>query len=236
MIRVLVVDDQPLAAQAHAVLVDRVPGFRTVGVAHDGSEALTRIDQGGVDLVLLDLAMPGLDGEATHRALLERDHAPDVIVVTASRDLASVRQSVRLGAVHYLVKPFGFAALQEKLDHYAAYRATTSGDGEVEGQAEIDASLSALRDHVAPRPPKGMSLETLRLVEDAVRSAPEGLSATAVAAVIGTSRVTARRYLEHLAESEEFVRRPVYGRPGRPELVYASGSGHTAEGPVTGRR
>nr|WP_246304700.1 helix-turn-helix domain-containing protein [Nocardioides thalensis] len=66
-----------------------------------------------------------------------------------------------------------------------------------------------------------MSAETLREVTSAVRASPGGLSASEAAAAIGTSRVTARRYLEHLASSGLVERQPRYsGGGGRPEVAY----------------
>ena len=65
-----------------------------------------------------------------------------------------------------------------------------------------------------------MSVETLREVTAALRDAPAGLSATEVAALVGASRVTSRRYLEHLADSGRVERQPRYGGSGRPEVEY----------------
>ncbi|WP_043498344.1 response regulator [Georgenia sp. SUBG003] len=221
MIQVLVVDDQPVVARAHRTFVDRVPGFRTVAVAGDGDAALARVARGGVDLVLLDLAMPGMHGLDVCRALRDLPGAPDVLVVTAARDLASVRTAVRHGVVHYLVKPFTFAALRARLEAYAAYRAAASGQGSVMDQGEIDAALAALRTPVEGDLAKGMSRETLDLVRSTLRGAVQGLTANETAAATGLSRVTARRYLEHLVSSGAYEREPVYcGRSGRPELRY----------------
>ena len=65
-----------------------------------------------------------------------------------------------------------------------------------------------------------MSAETLREVTAALRDADGGLSATEVAALVGASRVTARRYLEHLADAGRVERQPRYGGAGRPEVEY----------------
>jgi response regulator of citrate/malate metabolism len=65
-----------------------------------------------------------------------------------------------------------------------------------------------------------MSAETLRQVTTVLRAADGPLSATEVAAELGASRVTARRYLEHLADSDQVDRQPRYGGSGRPEVEY----------------
>lgn len=220
MIRVLVADDQPLVADAHGRLVERVPGFVCVAQAHDGQAALERVSRGDVDLVLLDLAMPVLDGFEVLRALGGAPGAPDVIVVSAARHLDAVRECVRTGAVHYLVKPFTFQALRQKLEHYASYRALASRDGEVVDQDEIDATLAVLRDAGDSVLPKGMSRETLAAVRAALRAVPEGAGSRALAEDVGAARVTVRRYLEHLVSTGSCERVPRYGRTGRPEVVY----------------
>ena len=69
--------------------------------------------------------------------------------------------------------------------------------------------------------PKGISADTLRDVTAALRHGAGARSATEVAQELGASRVTARRYLEHLAASGDVERSPRYGAKGRPELEYS---------------
>jgi response regulator of citrate/malate metabolism len=220
VIQVLVVDDQPVVAEGHRVLIDRVPGFEAVAVVHDGQAALARVRHGDIDLVLLDLSMPGMHGLDVCSALQGIPDAPDVMIVTAARDLVSVRAAVRHGAVHYLIKPFSFATLRSKLENYATYRAAAAGGRDVIDQGEIDAALGALRDPSGAALPKGMSRETLAAVRAVLLTTPEGLTAAGAAQLVGTSRVTVRRYLEHLVTVGGCEREPVYGRTGRPELLY----------------
>ena len=229
MIRVLVVDDQALVATAQGALVDRVPGFTTVSVAYDGLAALAAVGRGNADLVLLDLSMPGMDGLEVARRLQDLATPPDVIVVTAARDLETVRAAVRHGALLYLIKPFTFAALRAKLEQYRDYREVTAVAREVVDQDELDVTLAALRGGGESTLPKGLSRETLRAVRGALRASVPPLPAHEVGEAIGASRVTARRYLEHLVSVGLCERTPRYGNAGRPELSYrlverASGS------------
>lgn len=219
MINVLVVDDQPAVAEGHRAYVERVRGFAVVGIVYDGPGALERCAAGEVDLVLLDLAMPGMSGLDVARALQDMEPGPDVMVLTASRDLNSVRAAMRSGALHYVVKPFTFATLRSKLEHYARFAEAAAGQREVIDQGEIDAALAHLRDPGVELA-KGLSKETLVAVRAALRAEPDGLSATTAAEIVGSSRVTARRYLEYLADTGGCERVPVYGRTGRPELLY----------------
>ncbi|MEU6280353.1 response regulator [Streptomyces sp. NPDC047028] len=216
-IRVLVVEDDPVAADAHVMYVGRVPGFVAVGKVHSGAEARRFLDRTPVDLLLLDLHLPDVHGLQLARSLRGAGHHADVIAVTSARDLAVVREGVSLGVVQYVLKPFTFATLRDRLVRYAEFHAAV---GEASGQDEVDRALAVLR---APTPaalPKGLSGPTLERVTGALRDAPEGFTAAGVAEAVGISRITARRYLEHLVEAGRAERKPVYGQVGRPELVY----------------
>ncbi|MFD7879062.1 response regulator [Streptomyces sp. NPDC059766] len=216
-IRVLVVEDDPVAADAHVMYVNRVPGFVAVGQARTGAEARRLLDRTAVDLLLLDLHLPDVHGLRLARSLRAAGHHADVVAVTSARDLAVVREGVSLGVVQYVLKPFTFATLRDRLVRYAEFRGAA---GEASGQDEVDRALAALR---APAPaalPKGLSGPTLERVTTALREAEAGCTAAGVAEAVGISRITARRYLEHLVESGRAERRPLYGQVGRPELVY----------------
>ncbi|SDZ33167.1 Response regulator of citrate/malate metabolism [Micromonospora pattaloongensis] len=219
-IRVLVVEDEPLLAEAHREYTERVPGFTVVGVVHTARAAMAALRGGDTaDLVLLDFRLPDLHGLEVCRALRAAGSTTDVLAVTSARDLTMVRAAVALGVTHYLLKPFTFAAFRDKLERYAEYRRQVSAEGEVAAQHEVDRMFATLRSPAADTLPKGLGAETLDTVLAALRARP-GLSATEVASRTGTSRVTARRYLEHLAETGRVVRAPRYGGPGRPEVEY----------------
>lgn len=221
-IRVLVVEDEAIAAQAHASYVGRVPGFELAGVARSGVEALRHLRRDDdVDLLLLDIHLPDTHGlELLQRVRLE-GHLCDAIAVTSARDLEVVKRAVAQGVVLYLIKPFTFSGFRAKLEQYAAYRRRLSDTDTHVVQDEVDQLFGVLRSTDTPAAlPKGMSPETLRLVTQRLRSSEVALSASEVADASGTSRVTARRYLEHLADSGLVERRSRYGRSGRPEVEY----------------
>jgi response regulator of citrate/malate metabolism len=220
-IAVLVVEDEPVAAEAHRAYVERVPGFVVCGVAYDGVGAIRKLGDPScaVDLVLLDMRLPDLHGLDVVRAMRTAGNRADVIAVTSARDLEVVRAAVSQGVVQYLLKPFAFAALRDKLERYAAYREQLEGDV-ASGQHEVDRVLATLRGNDPSSLPKGMSPDSLDAVVAVLRPSQEALSATEVAAVLGASRVTARRYLEHLADFGLVVRRSRYGGAGRPEVEY----------------
>ncbi|HVK28725.1 MAG TPA: response regulator [Nocardioides sp.] len=226
-VRVLVVEDEALAAEAHAAYVGRVPGFELAGVARSARDAVRALDaarEAGtpVDLVLLDMNLPDGHGLGLLNGLRAAGHLCDVIAVTAARDTRVVRQAVVQGVVLYLLKPFTFATFRAKLEQYAEYRARLDAAPDEVVQDEVDQLLGSLRPTGSAPLPKGMSAETLRAVTAALREAGNELSASEVASVVGASRVTARRYLEHLADQGLAARGVRYGPSGgRPEVSYS---------------
>lgn len=223
MICVLLVDDDALTLELHRTYLERLDGFRVVaectGARSAVSAILERPPAEGIDLVLLDVTMPDGTGLDVLRHVRARAADVDVIAVTGVRDAEVVRQMVGLGVAQYLVKPFPFAVFRERLEQYRAYRERAREASGQATQAEIDAMLGALRPNTAAALPKGLSFGTLERVTVGVRESGP-LSASEAAAMLGMSRVAARRYLEHLAEEGRVVRSPRYGTPGRPETEY----------------
>jgi response regulator of citrate/malate metabolism len=118
----------------------------------------------------------------------------------------------------YLVKPFTMSALHERLEQYLRQRAV-GAEGERLDQRQIDRLMRAPVGHT-PRPlPKGLAPETLDQIVVELQRVGEG-SAVEIGEAIGLSRVSVRRYLEHLVDSGRAVRRPRYGTAGRPEIEY----------------
>ena len=220
MINVLVVEDDRVAAEAHRRYVQRVAGFEVAGVVHSGVEALRFCERDTVDVVLLDFYLPDTHGLTVCRALRAAGSPVDVIAVTSARDLGVVRAAVSVGVVQYLLKPFTFASLRDKLESYAEFRQRVARSGNATGQHDVDSMLATLRSRDYRALPKGMSGETLQAITEALSAAAHGLSAAAAADVIGVTRVTARRYLEYLAENGLAQRRLHYGQVGRPEVWF----------------
>jgi two-component system CitB family response regulator len=230
-VRVLVVDDDFAVAAIHRRYVETLPGFVVVGEAHQGADALRAIDELAPDLVLLDIYLPDMSGVEVLRRLraAAAGETIDVIAITASREVETVRAAMSGGVVHYLIKPFTLAALQERLMAYAAQRRELQQlvGGGVRDQADVDRLLSPGQRPARPAPdlPKGLSAHTLQLVERALKDAGRELSAGEAAELCGLSRVSTRRYLEHLAARGLAEVKPRYGSAGRPEHGYRWVSG-----------
>ena len=217
---VLVVDDDFMVAEIHRRFVERVDGFRVVGVARTGREALDAVRDHHPELILLDVYLPDMTGLDVLQTLRAAGEGVGVIMITAARELDTVRGALHGGAADYLTKPFEFAQLQAKLAAYAA-RADALDSGSAVDQSTIDSlfgSPGATRQHDVL--PKGLSAETGELVLAAARRVGE-VSAAECADIVGISRVSARRYLEHYLSAGALQLRLQYG-VGRPERRYAA--------------
>ena len=220
VLTVLVVEDEPVALEAHAAYVGRVPGFVVAATAATSHEALRALQATPVDVVLLDMNLPDRHGLDVIRAMRAGGHQADVIAVTSARDLDVVRAAVSLGVVQYLLKPFVFATLRDRLEAYRAYRTQLGHTQHLSTQAEVDEVFAGVRTSSPTALPKGMSEDLLARVTRALRDTGQGLSATELAEAVGVSRVTARRYAEHLCDNRLAVRTQRYAGAGRPEVEY----------------
>jgi len=224
--RVLVVDDDFAVAALHRGFVEFHGGFAVAGVAHSGAEALRLVDETEPDLVLLDVYLPDMSGLDVLQQL--RAASPgrqvDVIAITAARELETVRSAMAGGVLHYLVKPFTAQVLRERLDDYLRHRAeilrTEARETELD-QDQVDRLLAAPRlGNTAATLPKGLSRTTMAAVRDALAEHEGSASAQEIGAQVGVSRVSARRYLEHLVVEGRARVAPRYGVTGRPENRY----------------
>ena len=229
-IRVLVVEDEAIAAAAHAAYVGRLAGFELAGTAPDGQSALRLLSEfaaagNPVELVLLDMNLPDLHGLDIARRMRASGILADIVAITAVRELAIVRSAVAIGVVQYLIKPFTYATFADKLESYRQFRQQLAGPPGGSGKAgasqtDVDQAFASLRAPSELPLPKGLSVSTLASVQEFMKEQQGAVSATEVMDALGMSRVTARRYLEYLADAGTLSRTARYGTPGRPENEY----------------
>jgi response regulator of citrate/malate metabolism len=219
MIRVLVVDDDYHVAHAHALSVATIDGYSVVGEANSGTAALDLIASTTPDLLLLDMYLPDFSGlDLVRRLSVTSEQMPDFLLLTAARDIESVRTAMQLGAFFYLVKPFTFAALREQLQAYSAWVERLAQAPEAD-QEHVNA-LYRLRG-AQPRGVTARTLEpTMAKVLQIVSAAAAPLSAAEVAQALGASRPTAQRCLAELAKSQLIDLDLAYGTTGRPQHRY----------------
>ena len=104
MIRIVVVDDDALVRTGLDLILGAAPDFEVVGQACDGAEALEVVERLRPDVVLMDIRMPVMDGVAATAALVAREAAPKIIVLTTFDSDDLVVRALRAGAAGFLLK------------------------------------------------------------------------------------------------------------------------------------
>lgn len=118
-LRILVVDDEPLAVERLQLLLASCQGVELVGTANDGEAALRIAEAIRPDVVLLDIAMPGMDGIDVARALSDSSVDPAIVFVTAFDNFAVTAFDV--AAIDYLMKPVQVDRLERALGRVRAW-------------------------------------------------------------------------------------------------------------------
>lgn len=219
MIKVLIVEDDPMVAELNRGYLDEVEGFTLVGIAKNGAEALTFLGNNEIDLILLDIFMPNIDGMELLRRIRSFGHRIDVIMVTAARNSASIQDALRQGVVDYLVKPFSFERLYASLMAYKNRRQVIT-ESAVLNQSEIDHRILAKSNLSTRELPKGLDSDTLSLVLEHIKQCPEAFTTEEMAGHVGISRVSMRKYLDFLKDTGVLERKLVYRSVGRPVSMY----------------
>ena len=211
---VLIVEDDFRVAEIHKGFVDEAGGFDVVGVARSATSALELNASLEPQLVLLDIYLP--DGHGTDLlAQLRAQRSVDCFVLTAARDVGTVKKCLDLGALHYLIKPFTKDQLIGRLNEYRQWQEMFGVESELD-QSAVDQIFHGVG-RPSPNLPKGLSTETMELVVGALNVADDALAAEDVSQLTGISRVSVRRYLRHLADTGDAVIIQDFGTPGRPK-------------------
>jgi len=221
---VLIVEDDPKIAEIHRHFTEKVTGFKVIGIAESLIDADKMCELFEPDLILLDLYFPeGLGTEILWRVRASRQ-ATDVILITAAKELEPLQEAMRGGVFDYILKPVMFNRFKESLERFREHRRKLQAEINL-NQNDIDRLLHPYKDSRPGEPelPKGIDPLTLKKVQEAFEHPhPDGLSAEELGDKIGTSRTTARRYLEYLTVGGQLSAELVYGEVGRPERRYFS--------------
>ncbi len=224
-LRVLIVEDEPRIADLHRRFTERVPGFRVVGAAETLTDAAEQAAVLEPDLILLDLYFPEGNGIDLLKQLRAEGRSVDVILITAAREVSTLQDAVRGGAFDYIIKPVVFGRFEEALEKFRAFRLRLEAPVTLE-QTDVDEVMRTGGDVAPAALPRGIDGLTLGKVTEVMQQAPlAGLGADDVAARMGASRSTARRYLEYLAARGELEAEVAHGGVGRPQRLFRRARG-----------
>ncbi len=221
-IRLLIVEDDHKIAEIQRRFVERLENVELCGIAHTLADARDLVDVMEPELILLDVYFPDGNGLELLRELRARDSRSDVILITAAKEVETLRSALRGGVFDYILKPLVFERLQEAVNRYREHLDKLSALNQL-AQKEVDALLprgSQDTDHPRQeRLPKGIDGLTLDKIRDVIAHGGHW-SAEEMGAEMGASRTTARRYLEYLVGTGELSAEVSYGSVGRPERRY----------------
>ena len=220
MYKVLIVEDDPMVAMINEQYIKRNKNFEIVGKCSDGASALDFLESGAVDLLILDVFMPKMDGFETLRKIRNKQITVEAIMVTAANDRDSLEEALHLGIVDYLVKPFTFDRFQMALEKYIAQNNALK-DIDTLNQTSIDHIIDNSRGKSEDLFPKGIQERTLQLIMEYLNgNKNEWFAGDDIAAKVGLTGVTVRRYMNYLAESGRVVGEMNYETGGRPCMRY----------------
>ena len=218
--KVLIVEDDPMVSMINEQYVNRNKAFRVAGTCKDGKSALAYLENNDVDLIVLDVYMPLMDGFETLRQIRKNKKSVDIIMVTAANDRASLEEALHLGVVDYLVKPFTYDRFRIALDKYVSQVAALK-DLDTLNQKNIDFIIENAYKKSEELYPKGIQEKTLQTILDEMKKNPsKWMTGDEIAERIGLTGVTVRRYLNHLTEKGILFSEIDYETGGRPCMRY----------------
>jgi CitB family two-component system response regulator MalR len=221
MIKVLIVEDDPMVVKFNKYYLEQVGGFELKAVASSADAAFKVLEKESIDLILLDIYMPGINGLELLSQLRKTDKNIDVIIVSAAKDSVSIKKALQYGAVDYLIKPFEFERFNSALSSFKN-RQKFMNSQENMSQEELDKLL--LHNEQSSNPeifPKGLDRNTLKLVWDKILELKDiTFSTEELAVLVGISRVSIRKYLNFLEEIKALKKEVIYGSLGRPIYKY----------------
>ncbi len=214
----MIVEDDIGIAEIHRRNLDKIDYVEVIGIAASKEEATTLLDVLNPDLVLLDIYLPDGNGLDILRELRQKELSPDVILITADRDVNTLQEAMRGGVIDYLLKPVIFSRLEESINKYLSQKQQFINRVDID-QSMADAMLNSTSSATISRLLKGIDGVTLEKVRQLFTNKNQ-LTADQAGELIGASRTTARRYLEYLISSGELSADLSYGSVGRPERTY----------------
>nr|WP_092073920.1 response regulator [Dendrosporobacter quercicolus]NSL47844.1 response regulator [Dendrosporobacter quercicolus DSM 1736]SDM70141.1 two-component system, CitB family, response regulator MalR [Dendrosporobacter quercicolus] len=220
MIRVVIVEDDPMVAEFNRRYLELVEGFELIAVAYSADKALEILNKQEVDLVLLDIFMPGMNGLELLSRIRTSGKGVDVIIVSAACDSNSIKTALRFGATDYIIKPFEFERLEAALSAYRDLVKLMQEPNRI-NQLELDNCILYKEQPAAAKLPKGIDRNTLTKTWEKIN----GLKRTAfsteeMASYVGISRVSMRKYLDFLKNIGVLDLEITYGTIGRPVYRY----------------
>lgn len=219
MIRILVVEDDPMVAKLHEHYLNQLNGFELADAVRSSDEALKILKIKKYDLIILDIFMPGIDGLQLLAKIREQNLDSDVIVISAANDKDKIKTALRLGAFDYIIKPFEFERFSVALNNYKN-RFELVEEQEILKQEELDKTIINQKNNGDVSIPKGLDKNTLYTVWNEIVKIDGMFTTEEISLAVGISRVSIRKYLEFLKSLKVLSLDLNRGCVGRPVYKY----------------
>ena len=216
MSRILIIEDEEAIADLEKDYLE-LSGF-SVEIAADGIEGEKKALSDEFDLIVLDLMLPGKDGFEVCRSLREKKNTP-IIMVSAKKDDIDKIRGLGMGADDYIIKPFEFERFNLALCNYQR-RHHLVEEQQVFEQNDLDSTIIRQEKGNLAVLPKGLDKHTLAVVWEKICSFDGMFTTEEVAALVGLSRVSIRKYLEFLKAINLLKLDLHRGSVGRPVYKY----------------
>ena len=203
MIRVIIVEDDAMLAQLNAQYLSQFPQLRVEATFSNGRDALVYLQEHEIQLAVVDVYMPMLNGLELLRSLRSRGIQTGVIMITAATEMSVVEEALRLGIEDYIIKPFSFSRLQEAVQRYLG-RMNLVKSSKRADQAVVDKLLNNdfSGEDRSRDLRKGLNGKTLQAIENLLREErDQAHTCESISASSGLSKVTVRNYLNYLIET-----------------------------------
>ncbi len=217
--KVLIVDDDPMVGDINRHYVETNNMFTVKALAKNGEEALNFLDKNKIDLVILDVFMPVMDGIETLVNIRNRKISAEVIMVTAANDTATLNRTMHLGVLDYLVKPFSLERLQISLKKFIS-KYNIINRNTLFAQSDIDSFITNSFTANKEELPKGIQKNTLEKIRGCFTFCKKWQSVDMVSDELGISIVTVRHYLNYLVLLKEVEESINYETGGHPLTLY----------------
>lgn len=225
MYKVVIVEDDPMVAMINEQYVSKDKKFCVVKVCRNGQEALDFLlgpEGSQIDLVIMDVFMPYLNGIETLKKIRENKLHCEVIMVTAANDTATLEETMHLGVLDFLIKPFAYERFQIALEKFITNKEAFRGANETIDQSYVDSLIS---NQVTSHPsevnlPKGIQKKTLDLLTEYLKDKTGWISGDQISEEIGLSSVTVRHYMNYLMDIKKVKGEINYETGGRPSMLY----------------
>jgi len=222
--KVLIVEDDPMVAMINEQYILKNPSFSIAGSFRNGAEALKYLETNSADLILLDVYMPVMNGTETLKKIRENKIDSEVIMVTAANDTSTIEETMHLGVMDYLIKPFTYERFNISLEKFAAQKQIMKQNS-VMDQNSLDKLISNNQKPAAAQDtklPKGIQPKTLSLIQDYFKKNSSWNTVDMIADELGISIVTVRNYLNYMVKEKLITEDINYSTGGRPSMLYKS--------------